>query len=106
MNLLMRSISLALIVIMIESGCDATEVPRPPKQSLTVTQSDVNAMADCELRYPNVEGTWDPLTGYFLYKGPDAQNNRSCLVEEYGWFELGPPEFSKGTMAPPRKLWP
>ena len=106
MNALMRTVSLVLIVIMVGSGCAATEGPKPPKQSWTVPQSEVNAMGDCKSRYPKVNGIWDPLTGYFAFTGADAENNRRCLIENYGWFELGPPEFTKGTMSPPRKLWP
>jgi hypothetical protein len=96
-----HAISLINLVILIVSGCADTGGPRPPKQSWSVPQSDVNDMADCESKYPNVIGTWDPLSGYFLYDGEDAENVRRCLVKKHGWFEFGPPEFAEGTMAPP-----
>jgi len=83
-------------------GCSTTDGPRPPKSGLNFQKRDVNALVDCEAQYPDQDGIMDPLVGYFAYVGPDAENVRQCLVTEHGWFELGPPEWPQGTMAPPR----
>lgn len=93
---------LAVLVIIALSGCVSMEGPRPPKQSWTIQQRDVNAMADCQAQVPGVKGIWDPLTGYHLFEGEDSGKYRECLKTKHGWFELGPPEWAKGTMAPPR----
>jgi len=95
-----------LLVATLSSGCAVTEGPRPPKHNWNISQSDVNDMADCESHYPNAKSIWDPFTNYYAYEGGDADNIRRCLMEKHGWFELGPPEFTEGTMAPPRKLFP
>lgn len=89
-------------VMLTMTGCAAMEGPRPPKHSWQISQGDVNAMADCQSQARNVHGTWDPNTNYHLIEGEDAEKNRQCLKEKHGWFELGPPEYAKGTMAPPR----
>ena len=94
------------LILLMPSGCANVGGPRPPNQSFTVPQSDINDMGDCQAEYPDAKGIWDPLSGYFLYEGKDADNIRRCLVEKHGWFELGQPEFAEGTMAPPRSLWP
>ena len=100
------AVFLMSFILLMVSGCADTGGPRPPKQSWNIPQSDVNDMADCKSIYPDVEMTWDPLSGYFLYEGGDAENIRRCLVDKHGWFELGKPEFAEGTMAPPRRQWP
>lgn len=83
------------------SGCQTMGGPRPPHQSWTIQQRDVNAMGDCQARVPGVKGIWDPLTGYHLFEGDNAEKYRQCLKTRHGWFELGPPEWKAGTMAPP-----
>jgi len=101
-----NAVFLIPFVLIIVTGCADTGGPRPPKQSWNIPQGDVNDLADCESQYPEAKGIWDPLSGYFLYEGKDADNIRRCLVEKHGWSELGQPEFAEGTMAPPRRLWP
>ena len=101
-----KTISFIVFVVILVSGCANMDGPRPPKQTWKIAQQDVNAMADCQSQAPNVKGIWDPLTGYYAYEGKDAEKNRQCLKIKYGWFELGPPEFTKGTMAPPRSFFP
>ena len=76
--------------------------PRPPKSGVQLEKRDVNAMAECEAQWHDFQGIFDPRNGYFLYEGKDAEKIRHCLKTKYGWFELGPPEYNKGTMAPPR----
>jgi hypothetical protein len=76
--------------------------PRPPRKSWQVPQRDVNAMGDCQKRVPGVKGSWDILTGYFIFEGKNSEKYKECLKTRHGWFELGPPEWAKGTMAPPR----
>jgi hypothetical protein len=73
-----------------------------PKKGFDISQSVLKATADCESQYPAVGKSWDPNTGYFIFRGNDAEKMRRCLIEKHGWFKLGPPEFSEGTMAPPR----
>ena len=80
--------------------------PRPPTNdislSLKMLQRDMNALTDCESWAPNVKSIYDPLTGYHLFEGADAETIRKCLKTNFGWFELVPPEWAPGTMAPPR----
>ena len=76
--------------------------PRPPRKSWQVPKRDVNALADCDARVPGIKGGWDPLTGYFIYDSENSEKYKECLKTRHGWFELGPPEWAKGTMAPPR----
>jgi hypothetical protein len=97
-----RMFVLTGILMIMMTGCASMEGPRPPKQSWKIPQEDVNAMVDCQSQAPNVKGIWDPFTGYKLFEGEDAEKIRQCLKDKYGWFELGPPEYAKGTMAPPR----
>lgn len=75
---------------------------RPPTQTWQVPQRDINDLADCQSQAPNIGRTFDPLSGYFLFEGSDAEKYRKCLKEKHGWFNLGPPDYEKGTMAPPR----
>lgn len=106
MNVLVRTVSMVIAAILIGYGCSVTEGPRPPAESWSLHQADVKAMADCEKQNPGAMGIWDPLTGYFKYGGARARNAMKCLVDQHGWYELGPPEFAPGTMAPPRRTWP
>lgn len=89
-------------VVITMAGCGTMGGPRPPQQSWKIQQRDVNAMADCQAQVPGVKGIWDPSTGYHLFEGENAEKYRECLKTKHGWFELGPPEYAKGTMAPPR----
>lgn len=94
--------SIAVTVLVALVGCDTMGGPRPPTKSWQPHQQDVNAMADCESNAPNIRRVYDPLTGYYVFEGADAEKNRQCLKTKYGWFELEPPEWTPGTMAPPR----
>jgi hypothetical protein len=104
MNATSIKIALALsgTLMIAVTGCQTMDGPRPPKQSWTVQQEDVNAIADCQAQAPGVRVIWDPLTGHHLFEGENAEQCRQCLKTKHGWFELGPPEWAAGTMAPPR----
>ena len=93
----------ALIVLLLV-GCSTAGGPRPPKSTMPtdIPQKDINSISACEERYPDQDGVFDPLNGYFMWVGPDSENVRQCLKAEHGWFELSPPEWAQGTMAPPR----
>lgn len=81
---------------------EITDGPRSAQQNWNLPQKDINAMADCHAQIPDVKGIFDPITGYFIHKGENAEKFRQCLKTKHGWFELGPPEYATGTMAPPR----
>jgi hypothetical protein len=98
MNVLKSVISSVSIAMMIGMGCAVTEGPRPPDQSWKQPRSDGVALLDCASSYPAYQPIWDPTTNYYLI----AKRFRECLKTKYGWYELGPPEYSAGTMAPPR----
>jgi len=76
--------------------------PRPPTFGLNLPSYIPTAVENCESMYPSVESGVDLGTGYFMFEGVDAEKARQCLVEKHGWYELGPPDWREGTMAPPR----
>ena len=99
----MKKVALLMYVVLFAiAGCIATGGPRPPKTSWTIDQRDVNAMAECQAQVPGVTAVWDPMTGYHLFEGEASEKYKECLKTEHGWFELEPPDWKKGTMAPPR----
>ncbi len=95
-------VSLLSVGIVFAAGCANTSGPRPPASGLDVPNYVLNANVDCQSMYPEAEGGWDMGTGYFLYEGADTEKMRRCLIDKYGWYELGPPDWREGTMAPPR----
>jgi len=90
------------LIMMTVVGCGTVEGPRPPQKNWKIQQRDMNAIADCQAQVSGVKGTWDPLTSYYLFEGENAEKYRECLKTKHSWFELGPPDFAKGTMAPPQ----
>lgn len=63
------------------------------------TQEAANAIANCES--PQVSRViYDPLSGYYIFDGENAEDLRKCLINKHGWKELGPPEYKTGTMQP------
>jgi hypothetical protein len=96
-------ISSVSIVLVFATGCAATDGPRPPTSGMDMPGYIPAAVQDCESMYPSAEGLVDLGTGYFLIEGDEAEKARQCLVEKHGWYELGPPNWRAGTMAPPRR---
>lgn len=90
------------IVLITASGCVTSGGPRPPMHTYKPPQSDANAWIGCQTQTPDVKAIYDPLTGYYKFEGEKAVQMRRCLINKHGWFELRPPEWRAGTMAPPR----
>lgn len=66
------------------------------------TQTEINQVGDCaEKSDAETSGIYDPLCGCHLFDGKNAHKLRECLINQYGWKELGPPEYRSGTIRPP-----
>ena len=96
------------LVMCIVSGCVTMDGPRPPRNgflegNIQEQQRVINELVgNCKEQAPDVEVIMDPLTMYYMFEGENADKYKECLKTKHGWFELGPPEYGKGTMAPPR----
>ena len=62
--------------VLVLSVCAATEGPMRPKKGFDISQSVLKATSDCESQYPAVGKSWDPNTGYFIFRGNDAEKMR------------------------------
>ncbi|MGD2141440.1 MAG: hypothetical protein PVH25_13665 [Burkholderiales bacterium] len=84
------------------AGCTMLGAPAPKTTSMAdLPQKHIDALVDCETKYPQQIQRFYPSTGYFSWEGKDAENVRECLKSNYGWIELGPPNWKEGTTSPP-----
>jgi hypothetical protein len=84
------------------SACAAIDGPRSPTFHAEIPDSDAEAIAACKVNYPAAYGSWSPLSGYHRFHGNGAEEVRRCLIEKYGWYQLGKPTYMEQTMAPPK----
>jgi hypothetical protein len=98
----MRSATILMVFVIVALTGFKAGGPRPPQFELMIKERDAKQQIFCEEQVGEVNGLYDPLNGYYLFEGENAEQMRECLKTNYGWFELGPPEYKEGTMAPPR----
>lgn len=61
------------------------------------------AIKSCKSKAPDARAVYDPGWSCFIWSinGPDANKMKQCLVEDFGWKELGPPGWIENTVAAP-----
>jgi len=72
----------------------------PPKSDM----SDMNpAIQKCKYKASDAQVVYDPGWSCYVWSisGSDANKMKQCLIENFGWKELGPPGWIENTVAAP-----
>ena len=70
------------------------------------TSREFDDIADCMRQAPEVEKTYDPLVGYYIFEGEGEEKMQECLINRHGWKKIDPSKCLEGTMAGPYPLQP